>query len=353
MEFPILQFVSPIPATSTEANGRVVEGFADLIEALLDSLVGSDEADVPEQQPELESDDDTDETDEGAPALFATTPPSATPAAPFLISQQTSPESNAAEALPEIQAGSPLAAPVTVDHIEETQSAKEPTLAVVEDVVISEGVATTPPTAEGEAVDTASHSFGSVDAVTRRPATPPPTSTDPDMPEELNTAAVEEVTDAEPVDRARPVSPPMEPSRPEAARSQSSSAVEAPAGESGGVADVDLPDLGFVVDRIEEWMERTGGSEPTTIALELPDPDGDLLVRVGLRDGRLELNVVRPGGEAPTWLVDQLDEALARHGFEMAGDRHRREDTGEAPERPTPARPRHRPHVDSSDGLLI
>src|SRR5690606_41790555 len=97
----------------------------------------------------------------------------------------------------------------------------------------------------------------------------------------------------------------------------------------------------------------TGGSEPTTIALELPDPDGDLLVRVGLRDGRLELNVVRPGGEAPTWLVDQLDEALARHGFEMAGDRHRREDTGEAPERPTPARPRHRPHVDSSDGPLV
>src|SRR5690606_2013814 len=108
-------------------------------------------------------------------------------------------------------------------------------------------------------------------------------------------------------------------------------------GESGEASVVDGPGMHLVIDRIEEWLEQTGGVEPTTISLELPDPDGELVVRVALRDGQLELSVIRADGEAPDWFIDRLEEALTAHGFEMAGDRQRRSDTGEAPDQPAPA----------------
>lgn len=346
MEFPILQFVSPAPTpVAADGNSQAAAGFADLIDALLDSLVGSGETDTDhEKHPEPDREDEGSREPTPVPGVAASTLPSVV--MPLLVAQQSLQEVAPAEPVqgPEVQATGDIASSAIAPVL-----AEKPLLPDAEDVLAPgsdvsvevEGVR--PP--EVESPSEAPHAL---EPPVRRPTMPSTPAGDTEPLERADTPTYEE--SAEPVEQTRPSHRPVEPSRVDESQHVPS------AGEPSAGVDVsetvERPDLGFVVDRIEEWLERTGGAEPTTIALELPDPDGDLVVKVGLRDGMIHLNVIRPGGEAPTWLVDRLDEALARHGFEMAGDDRRQPADDETPEQPVPAPSRLR-RSGRRDGLWI
>lgn len=133
----------------------------------------------------------------------------------------------------------------------------------------------------------------------------------------------------------------LEPPDPATAPSQATSSPFAPAAS----APVDRASAAEVIDMIQEWAERVDrGTHPESISIEMPDPDGDYLIRLAMRDGRLEMNITRAGSEAPTWLIDQLDEALARHGFDRTDDEKggRRDGEERQPFGEQPRRSRHR-----------
>lgn len=113
-------------------------------------------------------------------------------------------------------------------------------------------------------------------------------------------------------------------------------------------------DSAALIERLVEWAERAeSGKQTDSISLRLADADGEMMVRLAVREGRLELNVTRPGGENLSWLTEQFGDALAERGFEMA-DREGREQPGDEPKGRLPRghqTPKPRPH--QRDGILI
>lgn len=82
------------------------------------------------------------------------------------------------------------------------------------------------------------------------------------------------------------------------------------------------------VERITQWLEQVElGRSDSRLSVELADPDGDFLVRLAMRHGRLEMMVTREGGEVPLQLLRDLDDALTRHGFDVASEEQGRDDT--------------------------
>lgn len=354
MDFPIVQFISPVPSPlPTEGSEPMPGGFAELIDALLDSLVGSDEAltgfderaEVPE---EPQTGDETARTafPAVAAALAATPPVLPGESAPQPVAEPATGADSAsdmveavADRIPQyavpggVPAPSAPAAPVPDDRDPPLTLDPEPVPGTGHDA----GLDPVPAPAVGSEV-----------GIPAAPPNPPVEAGEVEVPE---STAVGEPSEPGPNDEIRPASRPVEHRAADTGDATPVASGPSAGSETGNAADVARADLESVIVGIEEWLERTGGAEPTTISVELPDPDGDLLVRVALRDGRLELDVVRPGGDPPTWLIDQLDEALARHGFEMADDRRRQPDTQQAPEHPPLRRPRIRTR--RTEGLWI
>lgn len=337
MDFPIVQFISPVPSPlPTEGSEPMPGGFAELIDALLDSLVGSDEAltgfderaEVPE---EPQTGDETARTafPAVAAALAATPPVLPGESAPQPVAEPATGADFASDMVEAVADRIPqYAVPVGVP----APSAPAAPVPDDRDPPLTLGPEPLPGTGHDAGLDPVpAPAVGSEVGIPAAPPNPPVEAGEVEVPE---STAVGEPSEPGPNDEIRPASRAVEHRAADTGDATPVASGPSAGSETGNAADVARADLESVIVGIEEWLERTGGAEPTTISVELPDPDGDLLVRVALRDGRLELDVVRPGGDPPTWLIDQLDEALARHGFEMADDRRRQPDTQQAPEHP-------------------
>lgn len=349
MEFPIVLHMPPIAtAVAGEITPPTGDGFAELIDALLDPGTDANDDVVRDGFFEGEGGDEPD-TNPALTTVVVQPVASPTPA-PIAMSPQP------AEASPPI--GSTISAEtarMVADHAPRKNPVGTGGMAEESDVVTSDVAAPSHPSGQPVQVAGLERAPVSIDSPASRPAVASrPVGS---VVETLESAPIQPMGEAPvepsvpPVEETRPGPSPVEPASPELLNDIAPTSVPND-GESGEASVVDGPGMRLVIDRIEEWLEQTGGVEPTTISLELPDPDGDLLVRVALRDGQLELSVIRADGEAPAWFIDRLEEALTGHGFEMAGHRHRQSGSDEAPDQPAPApSPRRRPR--RTDGLWM
>lgn len=184
---------------------------------------------------------------------------------------------------------------------------RRPTASPSGPTVTSPGAATTSPTADS-AAPVATQVINTERGLTPNSATGAEPAAEGHEPEPASPIPK---TDAE---RPTPApKPPVDMQIPETAG-------EVPARAPEAQVEVERAAMAEVIDRLREWADRVKNArQPDSISLKLAEPDGDVLIKLAMRDGRLELNVTRPGGEAPSWLTDQLDDALARHGFDLSG----------------------------------
>lgn len=176
----------------------------------------------------------------------------------------------------------------------------------------------------GPTVNSATAANTNPTADSTAPVSKPLTNTDPDL-------TPDPATGTEPGSEGHePESSPATPkTNTEAPSPAPKPPVDVPMPETAGEVPARVPEaqleveraaMAEVVDRLREWADSVDDArQPDSISLKLADPDGEVLIRLAMRDGRLELNVTRPGGEAPAWLSDQLDDALSRHGFDLSG----------------------------------
>lgn len=330
MDLPIVQPVTPFPvATRVAGQGQPADGFADLIEALLeDPVQGADLAATGDggDRPLQEDERDT------APMVVVPAmampsfvePVVTAPAVPDAV--ETAGVDAPTVRVPAVlhtgldpQAGPPFDGPA------DARGEEWPDEPPVRPAPFGPIAAAIPEARSGAPVPTAH---------------PDPIETPMEAAPTVARAAGE-APRAEGVGQAEP-DPAVggEESLPPEPIAASARAVAADPGAPPEAARIEGPapvEASRVIDRVEEWLERTGGAEPTTISIELPDPEGELVIRVAMRDGHVDLEVIRPGGEPPAWLIDRMEEALARHGFELAGDRRREPHREREEGRPAPA----------------
>lgn len=358
MEFPIVPSFAIAMTAAGEVTGSTGGGFAELIDAFLDTGAAGNDDIARDEHMEGEEGDELDTNTaptpiaippvaNSMPAPITTLPPTAAEAPRSL---DTGMRSRNAMTVPD---PAPLGSPVVAGGMAEEADDVTSDVATVfprseqhapvrgsEQAPVSAGSPVSRPAVDSLLIVAV--------AETREPALIVPIGQA--HVELIGQAPVEPSVPA-PAEEIRPGPRPVEPAPMEVVGDIALSPVQID-DDNGQASVVEGPGMSVVIDRIEEWLEQTGGVEPTTISLELPDPDGDLLVRVALRDGQLELSVIRADGEAPAWFIDRLEEALTGHGFEMAGHRHRQSGSDEAPDQPAPApSPRRRPR--RTDGLWM
>jgi hypothetical protein len=80
------------------------------------------------------------------------------------------------------------------------------------------------------------------------------------------------------------------------------------------------------IREVMEWLEGVGlESTPGEMRVEIPDGDGELVVRVTVVDGRLEIAAAGSEGNLPERWLDDLRRELDARGFDFAGRRQGRE----------------------------
>lgn len=147
--------------------------------------------------------------------------------------------------------------------------------------------------------------------------------------DDRSSIAVEETVGSDVADDVRPLGPParVEPSTDRVSLPDSQADVHS---TSNAVAD---PMTGARIEarvasirEVAEWLEGVGlESTPGEMRIEIPDGEGELVVRVTFVNGRLEVDASGSEGSLPERWLDDLRRELEARNFDLAGHRQRRE----------------------------
>ncbi|MEX1004697.1 MAG: hypothetical protein WD990_08325 [Acidimicrobiia bacterium] len=110
------------------------------------------------------------------------------------------------------------------------------------------------------------------------------------------------------------------------------------------------------IREVVEWLEGRGlDSTPGEMRVEIPDGEGELIVRVTMVDGRVELDASGTDDSLPERWLDDLRRELDARGFDFAGSRQRRqEQTGQRGDTHVAVETNSlRRHGDSRPGVLL